>query len=346
MKQRWKAVMIGCGGMSGAWLAAVRDHFADRVEIVALVDLRLEAANAKAAEFQLSDAWTGTSLEEALQAKRPDLAFNCTIPEAHAATCATALRAGCHVLVEKPLAPTVEEGRELCRIAAEAGRILAVIQNRRYLTGAVAVRRSLENGDIGAIHSLYADFFLGPRFGGFREEMKHPLLLDMAIHTFDQCRQFLGRNAERITCHEFNPPGSWFAQGASATAFFEMQGGACFSYRGSWCARGSNTAWAAGWRILGEKGTLLWDGEETITVERVTEPWDGKSFVEPVQRLEIPAASLGAAGQGHAGNLGEFLQAVDTGTLPQTVAADNLHSLAMVEGAIESARRGVAVPIL
>jgi predicted dehydrogenase len=345
MKKKQRAVMVGCGGMSGAWLRAVKDYFSDRVEVVGLVDIREEAAIGKAGEFELKEAWTGTSLEEALRATKPDVVFNCTIPEVHAATCATALRAGCHVLVEKPLAATVSEGTELRRIAAETGRTLAVIQNRRYLPGSVAVRRALAEGIIGPVHSVSVDFFLGPRFGGFREAMKHPLLLDMAIHTFDQCRQLLGRDARRVTCLEFNPPGSWYSHGASAIALFEMEGGASFSYRGSWCARGFNTAWAGSWRFIGEKGTLLWDGEDKIAAERVTGLWDGKSFIEPVERLEIPVAPLELAEREHPGNIGEFLRAVETGTVPQTAADDNLRSLAMVEGAMESARLGAAVTL-
>jgi predicted dehydrogenase len=342
MKKKQRAILAGCGAMSREWLNALR-NYADQVELVGLVDLREEAASHRAKEFELGGVWTGPSLDEALKATRPDIVFNCTVPEAHVATCTLALNADCHVLVEKPLSPTVAEGISLARLSHEKGRTLAVIQNRRYLPGAIAVRDCLESGMIGPVTSVSADFFIGPRFGGFRESMPHVLLLDMAIHTFDQCRQMLGRNAERVTCHEYNPAGSWFAHGASAMALFEMEGGIPFSYRGSWCARGFNTAWAGSWRITGETGSLLWDGESKIVVERVDGTWDGKSFMEPVERLEIPLASLEARELGHAGNIGEFLRAIETGIPPQTAANDNLHSLAMVEGAIESARRAASV---
>ncbi len=332
--------------MSGEWLRALRDHYAERIELVGLVDLREEAAVNRAKEFELGGIWTGSSLDEALRATKPGLLFNCTIPEAHVATCTTALRAGCHVLVEKPLAPTVREGEELARLAEEVGRMCVVIQNRRYLPGAIAVRRCLESDAIGPVTSASVDFFLGPRFGGFREEMPHVLLLDMAIHTFDQCRQMLGRNAARVTCHEFNPAGSWFSHGAGAIALFEMEGGVPFSYRGSWCARGFNTEWAGSWRITGEKGTLIWDGADKISLERVTTPWDGKTFMEPCERVDISPATLAAHELGHAGLIGDFLRAIETGTPAQTAAADNLRSLAMVEGAIRSAQNRETVSLI
>jgi len=347
MKQRHRTLFVGCGGMSRAWLSAVRDHYADRVEIVGLVDLNPQAAAARAAEFghAAAGAWTGASLDEALRLTAPRLLFNCTIPEAHAPVCEAALRAGCDVLVEKPLAPSVSDARRLARLAGETGRLFAVIQNRRYLPGAVAVRQTLERGGIGAVQALHADFFMAPRFGGFRETMPHPLLIDMAIHTFDQARHFTGLEARRVECREFNPAGSWFASGAGAAALFEMEGGIPFSYRGSWCARGFPTSWAGSWRIQGERGTLLWDGEDRIEVERLAGTWDGRAFYEPVERLAIPPAALGAEGREHAGNIGAFLDAIDSGTLPQTVAWDNLKSLAMVEAAVASVERGAPVDV-
>lgn len=288
MQSVYRTLLVGCGSMSGAWLTPARDHFSDRIEIVGLVDLNLDAARKRAAEFGLDKAWTGASLDTALAELKPDILFNVTIPEAHHATCKAALLAGAHVLVEKPLATTVAEARELLDVSAKTGKLLAVIQNRRYLSGIKAVREALDSGVIGPVHTIYADFFLGPRFGGFRDQMKHPLLLDMAIHTFDQARFLCGRETLHTTCHEFNPAGSWYAHGASAVATFEMTGGVVFNYRGSWCARGHKTSWEASWRIIGENGTMLWDGEDSITVERVTPATAGQGFFEPVESLTIP----------------------------------------------------------
>ncbi|HEX4085263.1 MAG TPA: Gfo/Idh/MocA family oxidoreductase, partial [Chthoniobacteraceae bacterium] len=128
-----RIILAGCGAMSGEWISAVRDHFSDRAEIVGLIDIRLESAQKRAADFGFTDAWTGTSLAEALEALKPGVLFNCTIPETHFPTCLAALRAGCHVLVEKPLASNLGEARQLLEAASSAGKTLAVIQNRRYM---------------------------------------------------------------------------------------------------------------------------------------------------------------------------------------------------------------------
>jgi predicted dehydrogenase len=210
-----------------------------------------------------------------------------------------------------------------------------------------AVKQALAGGVIGAVHSVYADFFIAPRFGGFRDAMRHPLLLDMAIHTFDQARFITGLDALAVQCRASNPAGSWYAHGASAIATFDMTGGALFNYRGSWCAQGSPTSWQGAWRIIGDKGTLLWDGEDSITAESVAGPYDGNGFIQPVEPRTIPVPPLPPEKTGHAGNIGEFLDAIRSGNQPQTAAADNIRSLAMAEAAIRSADlAGAAMPLL
>ena len=83
--------------------------------------------------------------------------------------------------------------------ARSAGRIHAVVQNRRYVAGVRRIARALKGGAIGDIASVHADFFLAPHFGGFREDMDHVLLLDMAIHTFDALRCMTGLRRPRAS---------------------------------------------------------------------------------------------------------------------------------------------------
>ena len=76
--------------------------------------------------------------------------------------------------------------------ATRAGRVHAVVQNRRYVEGVRRIREIIADGTLGELTALHADFFIGAHFGGFRDAMEHPLLLDMAIHTFDAARFMSG----------------------------------------------------------------------------------------------------------------------------------------------------------
>ena len=70
------------------------------------------------------------------------------------------------------------------------------------------------------------------------------------------------------------------------------------------------------------------------------------SFISELERLTIPSYDAGSKVGGHAGVIREFVRCVQYGGQPETVAADNIKSLAMVFGAIESARLGKPVPIM
>ena len=142
------------------------------------------------------------------------------------------------------------------------------------------------------ITSVHADFFLAPHFGGFREEMDHVLLLDMAIHSFDALRCMTGLAASGVYCREWNPPHSWYRQGSSAAAIFDLDNGAVFVYRGSWCAPGLPTSWECAWRFVGEKGALGWDGGDEIRIE-VLGAEAAKRPVRPVGRGRAAAAGAG-----------------------------------------------------
>jgi len=335
----FRVVLAGCGGITRAWL----NHAADRTDLdfVGLVDLFPENAAKVQEQFGLTNARIGTDLDQMLSETRPDIVFDCTIPAAHKSIVLTALAHGCHVLGEKPLAESMTDAREMLAAAQASGKTYAVIQNRRYLDNIVRFREVIRAGQIGPLTTLNADFYLAPHFGGFRDEMEHVLLIDMAIHSFDQARYIADADPVSVYCHEWNPAGSWYAHGASAQCIFEMTNGLVFNYRGSWCAEGLQTAWACDWRAIGQKGTARWDGEDEIQVAAVA---GNEGFFHETERLDPPATPA-LEFTSHAGVINEFVESLKAGRLPQTVCTDNIKSLAMVHAAIESAESGRKVAI-
>lgn len=340
MSQNLRAVLVGCGGMAGAWLNAAKE--AGGVEFAGFVDIREEAARKRAEESGAKSPVIGTDLPAVLKQTKPDVVFDCTIPEAHHRVTLTALEHGCHVLGEKPLADSMAHAREMVTAAQQAGKIYAVIQNRRYLAPIRRLRHFLETGAIGELTTLNCDFYIGAHFGGFRDRMKHVLLLDMAIHHFDAARYVAGADAVAVYCQEWNPRGSWYDHDASAVAVFEMSNGIIYTYRGSWCAEGVNTTWECDWRILGTKGGAKWNGGESFQAEVVTKTGGFHSERAPI---DWPAHDPGIKTGGHTGLMREFLHCVRTGQTPETVCSDNIQSLAMVFAAIESAESGRRVEV-
>ncbi|MFC5529451.1 Gfo/Idh/MocA family protein [Cohnella yongneupensis] len=339
MTAKYKIVVAGCGGMSNVWI----DYAIERpdAEIVALVDIKQEFAD-KMRDKKGLDCGTFTDLETAIRETGANLVFDVTIPASHYQISSTAMNLGCNVFGEKPLAETMEQCNEIVRISEKTGRTHAVMQNRRYDQRIRSLRDLVSSGQIGKVGFIGADFFIGAHFGGFRDAMESPLLLDMAIHTFDQARLISGADPVSVYCHEFNPPGSWYEGNASAICIYEMSDGSVFNYRGSWCSEGAPTSWEAQWRIIGDKGTALWDGHGQPYAEVVAPGSQEGKFIKDYVRVEpnASAAEVGSQLSGHPGCLAEMFQSLEEGRRAETDCRDNRYSMAMVLAALESAKTG------
>lgn len=335
--EQLRAVVVGAGGISRAWLPPLE---AEDVEIAAVVDLRAEAARRRIRDYEL-DCEASTDLAGTLSRTRPDFVVDLTVPEAHCEVTCTALEAGCPVIGEKPMAASMDEARRMVRTAERTGKLYMVSQSRRWNPRHDQVRLAVEQGALGKLTTVNCDFYLGAHFGGFRAEMASPLILDMAIHHFDLARFMGAGDPCRVYAREFNPAGSWYRGDAAASCIFEMSDGVVFTYRGSWCAEGCPTSWNGNWRLIGEKGTLLYENDD--------EPW-GQVAVPTSEGLQwktaeanVPASEL--THEGMHGALREMLAFLRGGPTPQTECHDNVQSLAMVFAVRASSAQGRPVEV-
>ena len=319
-----RVVVVGAGGMGRAWLRTVEES--PLVELAGIVDLDLEAARAAAAWLGRPDLPVGAGTARLASNVGAQAVINVTVPAAHHPVTTEALAAGLPVLGEKPVASTVAQGLSLAAAAELHGQLFMVSQSRRYNRQLFEAKRL--SASLGAVGIVSAEFFKAPQFGGFRDAMDHPLLLDMAIHQFDMARFLLDADPVSVFCEEYNPSWSWYRGDAGATAVFEMSGGERFVFTGSWCSPGRETSWNASWRVSGESGTVLWDGDN-----------------EPVTSLAPDGGSSEDPGQEIAGSLRDFVAAVRTGSIPMGRVHQNIMSLAMVEAAILSAATGSRVSL-
>lgn len=340
--KKMKTVVVGCGDMSKTWVKEALA--AEQVEVVGLVDLDPDMARAMAERYDLPAGVAFGSLAEAVKATEAEAVFDVTIPAAHAAVTSEALGLGCHVLGEKPMSDSMESAKKMVAAAAAANRVYAVTQTKRPLVAPKSIEAFLAAGELGPPVELHTDFYLGCHFGGFRDAMAHPLILDMAIHTFDNARQLSGADPVSVYCESWNPKQSWYAAGGSAVAIFEMTDGIRYTYRGSWCNEGRHTSWGGNWRIVGTNGTVTWDGDDRIDAERV-KPGGQEGFHRELETVDVPLVELEHTG--HAYLIRQFADHVLSGgkTPLECPAADNVHSLAMVLGAVESVETGRRVAV-
>jgi predicted dehydrogenase len=136
--------IIGCGNISNAYFNATKKF--PILQIAAVADIDLARAQAKAEEHGVSKA---LSPEQLLADPEIEVVINLTIPNAHYSVCKAALEAGKHVHVEKPLAITREQGKELVDLARVRGLRLGAAPDTFLGGGHQTCRKLIDDGWIG-----------------------------------------------------------------------------------------------------------------------------------------------------------------------------------------------------
>jgi predicted dehydrogenase len=236
----------------------------------------------------------------------------------------------------------MSSARKMVAAAKKARKIYAVTQTRRYIPETRAVERFIASGAIGKVTTVQSNFFIGAHFEGFRQKMQHVLLLDMAIHTFDTMRQFTKQRPKTVYATDWNPTGSTYRHGANASAIFEMTNGVVYSYTGSWTADGCNTSWHGDWQIVGTEGSMRWHHDSNYEAQIIV---NKSNFTRKMKDVTVPTKCPKKLVGNHNGLIEEFKRCIKNGGKPETTCTDNIHSLAMVCGAIKSAETGRKVTI-
>jgi predicted dehydrogenase len=337
-----RVIQAGVGGFGKSWIYAVRE--CDGFHHVALVDPNPEALRAAGEISGVPPERQFSNLEDALAQVEADGLIDCTPAPCHFETTTTALKAGLHVLTEKPMADTMTEARSIVRTAAELRRTLMVTQQFRYQDQPRYLRRMIVDGVIGEIDHMVVEFQIQGLLFGWRRQMQHPFLMDMAIHHFDMMRYLLGRNALRVQAHTWNPRVSNTCGDMNAFIWIEFEGGVHVSYSGGFASPGMDTGWNGRWDITGDRGSLVWNQRDDWGPVRLfrqnADPsqYHEMHFFTPLPEVwgePIWAESIGPAG--HHYDLYHWRACIETGAEPETSGRDNLHTLALTFAAVQAA---------
>ena len=193
-----RTAVIGCGDVSSVHFGAVARL--DGVELVAVCDSdpgRLAAAVAAYGVPGFSDHST------MLAQVRPEVVHIATPHDRHASLATDCLERGINVIVEKPLANTLDEGRRLVEAAANSTAKIAVCFQNRYNATAQAMHTLLSSGEIGAVLGASAtvmwqrdaDYYRNRPWRGSWAGGGGGLMMNQAIHTVDLLQWLVGEVA-------------------------------------------------------------------------------------------------------------------------------------------------------
>lgn len=195
--------LIGAGGFAGAHLKALT-----RLEEDGICRFHSLASRSERGFDRLRERFTipctRTDIPELLQQDDLDAVILCTPADTHAPLAIQALEAGKHVLVEKPMADSVEDGIQMVEVAETRDRRLMVGQCLRYMPEHVALRDYLRGGKLGAPRLVRADcfqdaeHFLPPGHPYLDGKKGGGLINSVAVHRLDLLR-FLFGEVKRVS---------------------------------------------------------------------------------------------------------------------------------------------------
>ena len=257
--------IAGCGK-----IAQVRHlpEYQDRpdVTIRGLFDLNQERAKALAEQYK---ARAYASYEELLADPEIDAVSICTANIAHAEMAIAALRAGKHVLCEKPMATTLEDCERMVKAAKESGKVLMIGQNQRLAAAHVKAKELLEAGAIGRLISFTTAF----RHGGpetwtvdpgantwFFDKSRAVMgaMADLGIHKTDLIQFLTGQKVVQVQAHlatldKKYADGSPIGVDDNAICIYTLEGGAVGTMTASWtdyCGEDNSTV------LFGTEGVM------------------------------------------------------------------------------------------
>ncbi|HEY6738150.1 MAG TPA: Gfo/Idh/MocA family oxidoreductase [Actinopolymorphaceae bacterium] len=349
-----RLIQVGLGGWGTNWLEEAVP-LVPGAEVVAVVDAVPAALERVQEKLSLPPEQCHRTLTDALRSTDADAVLVTAPLVAHLPLAIEAMKAGRHVLVEKPFAPTVAAAREAVEFAEQRGLVLAVSQNYRYYPAPRTVRTVLASGELGRLGTVRVDFRKWanqkPERPSKHHMLPHALLYDMSIHHFDLMRLVLRQEPVEVFAKVTDPPYSRFTDEAAATLVLTFSGGTTVSYRGSWASSGPPTPWSGEWHLECERGEIAWSGPErlgapagapegadVVRLRRLPETREEASPYVDVPLEDVPY-------RGRAGTLAAFVDAITHGGRPETSGRDNLPTLAVCEAAVRSAASGTPVTI-
>ena len=191
--EKLRVAIIGTGGISNAHIGGYQ-AIPEKCEVVAVCDLDEEKVK-RYAEINKVPAYY-TDYNEMLAKEKIDAVSVCTWNSSHKGATIAALKAGCKVLCEKPMAMNTAEAEEMLAVSKETGNLLMLGFVRRFGNDADLIRKFIDGGTMGDLYYAKACYLRrngcpGGWFGD-KEYAGGGPLIDLGVHVIDLVRFLAG----------------------------------------------------------------------------------------------------------------------------------------------------------
>lgn len=348
--------IIGTGGIANAHANAYKTF--DDIEIVAGADI----IPGKAREFLDRHGWTDAAAyethKELCDRDDIDAVSICTYNMQHAVCAIDALKSGKHVLLEKPLCVTLEEGIEIMKAEKESGKILTIGFQPRYGANMKQVKEIIESGTLGQVYYVVVG---GGRFRGIpgstfieKDKAGFGAIGDIGCYGLDFALNSIGYpkpltvSASSYAHFGKNPElyreaNRFTVDDDFATAFVRLEGGITLDWRVSWAMHMDTLGdflflgTKAGLKVKGNPG-MCWDGTAgDLTLFYNDENGNPTSkAIEPAVEVKSDLFRC---------KVRAFVDAIENGSPAPIPTSQIIYNQAVIDGIIKSSKSGHEVAI-
>jgi predicted dehydrogenase len=328
-------------GVIGQVHARLIGSLGEEATLAAVIDVDLPRAEALAAR---SGAPAYASAAEAYAAEAIDAVAVCLPSALHTGAAVEALQAGKHVLIEKPIAVTLDAADEIIAAERASGRVVGVISQRRFQAPAIAIKEAVDEGLLGRVTSGLAESaFFRPQeyydsgdWRGTRAIDGGGALMNQGIHALDLLVWLLGVPV-RVVARTASVAHERIEVEDVAAATIEFENGALGVILASTAAAPGLPVRLA---VHGDRGTAVMEDDRLAFFDSGV---DGRQPEPPGPPAET--AGWDPVDAAHRAQYVDFLDAVRTGRSPAVSTAAARRALAVVLAVYESARTGRVVDL-
>ena len=338
MKKKHGFGIIGLGVIAETHAAAIGNM--ENAELKAVIDNDPEHARDFAKRYG-GDSFT--SLEKFL--KCPDLEFvTITTPSGyHGDAAIAALKAGKHVIVEKPLEITTERCKKIIETANENGVTLSGIFQCRFYDSSIKIREALDQGRFGKIILCNGyskchrsqEYYDGGAWRGTKAVDGGGALMNQAIHTLDLLLWFCG-DVKEVSCRSATMAHERIEVEDVLVSTLLFENGAMGT------AEASTAVWPEVPKqieILGTKGSVVMEEDKIVRWEFMDKKPEDENVIKQFKELDSKNYL------GHKRQFEDFIRAVENGGKPLVDGFEATKAVALVEAMYKSAASGKPVSV-